>query len=96
MRDYTVDETLVLASPDGEKFVLLAEGGERFPWADDNGRVVFGPPLEGTDMEDLSWEVHKYWVVEAFDENEQPVTLSSEEYRTAVELAGEIFKSLEE
>lgn len=94
MRVFIPDETLVLAAPKGEIFVLLAECGFRFPWANDGGKVVFGPPIEGTDMEDLSWETHRYWVVEALDENENPIELSPEEYRLAVETAEEVYGAL--
>lgn len=95
MQEIIPDETLILHTKEGEKFVLLAEGGERFPWANDNGRVVFGPPLEGTDMENLEWHTHRYWVIEALDENEEPVVFSAEDYLRAVETAEKIYSTLE-
>lgn len=93
---YIPDETLILNLPDGKKFILLAEVGARFPWAEDKGRVVFGPPIEETDMESLAWETHRYWVIDALDEDGVSVTLTPEEYRVAVEAAEETYGSASE
>ena len=69
----------------------LAIGGEQFPWAECNGRVVIGPPpsegtntSDGVSMDSLAWEVADYWVVEALDEAGAEVTLTPDEYRLAV------------
>lgn len=69
----------------------LAEGGEQFPWAECNGRVVLGPPPEektlthdGVDMSSLAWKVDDYWVVEALDESGNEVTLTAAEYATVL------------
>lgn len=71
--------------------VYLAQGGEQFPWANCNGRVLLGPPpieetltTDGVDMRDLKWEVADYWVIEALDESGSEVTLTPDEYASVV------------
>lgn len=71
--------------------VYLGHGGEQFPWAECNGRVVLGPPPEegllthdGVDMSTLKWEVSDYWVIEALDPSGAEVTLTPEEYASVV------------
>lgn len=73
----------------------LAEGGEKFPWAECNGRVILGPPPEektlthdGVDMGSLAWTVSNHWVVEALDESGAEVTLTPEEYASIMDDAG--------
>lgn len=70
----------------------LAEGGEKFPWAECNGRVILGPPPEettlthdGVDMSTLAWTVSDHWVVEALDESGSEVTLTPEEYAAVMQ-----------
>ena len=71
--------------------VYLSRGGEQFPWANCNGRVVIGPaPSEstlthdGVDMRDLEWEVSDYWVVEALDSDGNETSLTPDEYASVV------------
>jgi hypothetical protein len=71
--------------------IYLCHGGEQFPWAECNGRVLIGPPPEeatmthdGVDMSSLNWEVSDYWVIEAIDESGSEITLTPEEYASVV------------
>lgn len=70
--------------------VFLSRGGEQFPWANCNGRVVIGPPTEGVlthdgvDMSELEWEAADYWVIEALDESGTEVVLTPDEYASVV------------
>ena len=71
--------------------VYLAQGGEQFPWAICNGRVVLGPPpsertlsADGVDLMTLEWEVADYWVIESLDESGSEVILTPDEYASVV------------
>jgi hypothetical protein len=86
--DYTVD----LETPDGTVKVHLAGGGEKFPWAVLEGRVVIGPPdgtltSDGKSMEDLKWTVDPLWVIEAINLSGDSVELSPEEHSEAIRQA---------
>ena len=71
--------------------VYLSQGGEQFPWAICNGRVILGPPPEettlthdGVDMSSLDWEISDYWVIEAVDGSGSEITLTPDEYASVV------------
>lgn len=71
--------------------VYLSQGGEQFPWAECNGRVILGPPPEettlthdGVDMSSLDWEISDYWVIEAVDGSGSEITLTPDEYASVV------------
>ncbi len=69
--------------------IRMAEGGEKFPWAVCNGRVVLGPPdgshtSDGVPMNELDWNVNEYWVVDAVDAVGNEVRLTPDEHRQVV------------
>jgi len=73
--------------------VHLAMGGDRFPWAVCNGRVVIGPPdgtltSDGVPLDSLEWSVDYYWVIDAMDAKGNPVSLTPEEYAFVVQNQG--------
>lgn len=67
--------------------VALIEGGDQFPWAEHNGSVIIGPPMEevvlddGTPMTALDWHVNSHWVLEACNEKGEEITLNAAEHR---------------
>lgn len=71
MTAYTPDVVVTLDTEEGPVRVNLARGGEKFPWAAHQGRVIIGPPdgstTDGTPMETLDWKIAPFWVIEAFN-----------------------------
>ena len=93
MAAYTPDVVVTLVTLRGSLTVNLVEGGEKFPWAAHQGKVIIGPPdgtqtSDGTPLDSLSCTVSTYWVVEALL-NEEVVELSPHEYSIALALAEE-------
>ena len=69
--------------------IHLAAGGDQFPWAVCNGRVVLGPPdgthtSDGVPLDSLEWKVASYWVMQVVDPEGNEVELSPEEYAQVV------------
>jgi hypothetical protein len=89
---YFPDVVVTLDTEEGSLRVNLARGGEKFPWAAHQGRVIIGPPdgsctSDGTPMDSLNWNIAPYWVVEAFDEEGEGVELDPYLYGRAVQAA---------
>jgi hypothetical protein len=86
-----VDSRCSIQRGDTDIVVYLCRGGEQFPWANCNGRVVIGPPPpesvithDGVDMRELEWEASDYWVVEALDSEGNETILTPDEYASVV------------
>jgi hypothetical protein len=92
MLGYNPDVILSLPAPDGELTVHLAKGGEQFPWAAHQGRVIIGPGVgestsDGTPMDSLEWQVNDFWVIDALSEDGVSTPLDPAQYAQVVEAA---------
>lgn len=76
----------------GEVILKLAEVGEKIPWADWDGKVVFGPPISGVHPDNLQWEVSQFFAFEVSDPEGNPVELPPEEYLSAMRMAEDIMR----
>jgi len=81
---YVPDASISRITSHGQTRIHLAHGGEQVPWAELNGEVVLGPPVEDTAMSELAWQVAPYWVVEAFNDEGEEVKLNPQDYARAV------------
>ncbi len=93
MSAYRPDRTVSLPLDSGHQLrVHLARGGAQFPWAAHNGKVIIGPPdgtstSDGTPLHSLDWHTNSFWVIEALDENGEPVELTADQYSLALSMA---------
>ena len=74
-----------------EILVTLLKGGEDFPWAEIDGRVVIGPlksnTFKGFPTWMFDWHKNLYWVFEAEDHKGASTELTPREYEKAVLIA---------
>ena len=89
--DYTPDATVALDIEGKTVIVHLSGGGEKFPWAVHKGRVIIGPPRgstsDGIPLKTLEWNADDFWVIDAFDDQGESVTLDPLNYSRAVKAA---------
>tara|TARA_R110000824_G_scaffold178951_2_gene358966 strand:+ start:827 stop:1174 length:348 start_codon:yes stop_codon:yes gene_type:complete len=88
------DASVALTTSSGRVLVHLNEGGEAFPWASLNGRVIVGGPdgahtSDGVSLSSLEWHTNRFWVVEALDIEGDEVTLDPTQYAEALAKANE-------
>ena len=86
---YQSDYTAEIETEEGTVMVYLAEGGEQFPWAVVQGKVIIGPPdgtltSEGESTDDLQWKVDPLWVIDAINLSGDSVELTPSEYAEAI------------
>jgi hypothetical protein len=89
---YHPDAVVSLNTEKGKVTVYLARGGEQFPWAAHNGRVIIGPPdgtltSDGASTDSLDWQSDHFWVIEALNDAGEAVELDPYEYGRAVKAA---------
>lgn len=86
---HTYDAVVILNSSNGKITVNLAKGGEKFPWAVHDNKVIIGPPdgtftSTGIPLNSLSWKTNKFWVVDALYDNGQACNLTPKQFEEAV------------
>lgn len=98
-RKYTMLEEIKLPilRNGSEILVTLLSGGEKFPWAEVEGKVIVGPPktqtIKGLPALFLKWRKSLYWVLEAEDEWGDYTELTPKEYEKAVGRAESIARA---
>ena len=73
-------ETQTLTFEIAGSFVIVTVSWVETPWADEDGRIVLGPPIPD-DSIPLEVEVAPFWIVDSTDAENNPVQISSEDFR---------------